>query len=54
VAPFVATEAQPHRPLQGWRYLPATEAPADRLEGIAEEDALPAAMAAELRELGLI
>ena len=50
----VATEAQPHRPMQGWRYLPSSEAPADRPEGDPDEITLPAAMAAELRELGLL
>jgi hypothetical protein len=39
------------RPFQGWRYLPPDAAPADRLTDGA---AMPEAMLAELRELGLI
>jgi len=44
-----------HRPMQGWRYLEAGDAPPD---GAAPTDAdlsaMPAEMAAELRELGLL
>lgn len=44
----------PHRPFQGWRYLPGVRAPPDLadLPGSAAE--LPPEMLAELRQLGLI
>ncbi len=50
---LVPVEPRAHRPFQGWRYLEPEDAPADLT---AEEagDELPPAMAAELRELGLI
>ncbi len=43
-----------HRPFQGWRYFAAEAAPPDVefLQG--DTDGMPADMAAELRELGLI
>ena len=48
----------PFRAFQGWRYLKPEDAPADILNGDAEAasgiEALPSAMAQELRELGLI
>lgn len=47
------TEAWPHRAIQGWRYLPAPEAPPD-LRAIAAAGTLPAGLAEELRELGLL
>lgn len=49
----VETEAWPHRPIQGWRYLTADSAPPDsiRAEG---EDNLPPDMAEALRDLGLL
>lgn len=43
-----------HRPMQGWRYLEPTQAPADRGLDITGEDALPMEMADELRSLGLL
>ena len=49
---LVRTHLQPRRPHQGWRYLEASDAPAD-LEGAAATD-LPDALADELRELGLL
>lgn len=57
--PIVDTEARPFRPFQGWRYLAAEAAPPDLARGPgdgAEDDlaAMPAAMRAELRALGLI
>lgn len=43
-----------HRPFQGWRYLRAEDAPAD-LPGAGEGGGdLPPALAAELRELGIL
>ncbi len=47
----VATEWRPKRPFQGWRYLPATDAPAD-LDGGRRGD-LPPEFFAELAALGL-
>ena len=49
----VETELRPRRPMQGWRYLEARDAPPDRFRAPGG-DAMPPAMAAELRELGLI
>ena len=42
------------RPFQGWRYLEDDNASADLPAGAEEEKELPAEMADELRELGLI
>jgi hypothetical protein len=53
-AKIVPTLGQPRRAFQGWRYLTPAEAPPDlpkRGRGSAE---MPAAMARELRELGLL
>ena len=51
---LVATRAQARRAFQGWRYLPAADAPADlRVVGEDEGD-MPRAMRADLRELRLI
>jgi hypothetical protein len=51
--PLIPTEPWPHRPFQGWRYLKAAEAPPDLAQAGAGEDALPPALAAELRALGV-
>jgi len=53
------TEAQAQRPFQGWRYLRQADAPADLDGGMdggaaAENEAMPAALRAELRALGLL
>lgn len=50
---FIATEWQPRRPFQGWRYLDGAEAPPDAptREGTA---ALPPEFRRELADLGLI
>jgi hypothetical protein len=47
------TEPQTHRAFQGWRYLAPEKAPSDR-GGAGSGDALPEAMARELRALGLL
>ena len=50
---LIETEAQAHKPIQGWRYLEPEEAPSDRAEP-SDGDDMPAAMRAELRALGLL
>ncbi len=50
---LVLTEAWPHRPIQGWRYLAASEAPPD-LRRVSADQRLPAGLAEELRQLGLL
>jgi hypothetical protein len=42
------------RPFQGWRYLDAADAPADLDRARRGEDTLPAAMSAQLAELGVL
>lgn len=51
---LVAVAPRGFRAFQGWRYLTAADAPADRPDGAAAEADLPAEMAEELRGLGLI
>lgn len=51
---IVPVTAVPRRPFQGWRYLPATDAPADMSGGRAADSALPPRMAAALAEMGLV
>jgi hypothetical protein len=52
-AALVPTDPWPHRAFQGWRYLDPKDAPPDRPTGEADA-AMPEAMIAELRELGLL
>ncbi len=47
----VPTEWQPKRPFQGWRYLPAKDAPKDLRSG--RNGGLPPELSAELAALGL-
>ncbi|KAI94507.1 lysophospholipase [Rhodomicrobium udaipurense JA643] len=52
---LVPTEPVPRRAFQGWRYLPASEAPRDLIAGATvEEGAMPPEMRAALAELALI
>ncbi|HEX9810350.1 MAG TPA: DUF1489 domain-containing protein [Alphaproteobacteria bacterium] len=56
-APVIRTVPLPHRAIQGWRYLRPEDAPRDLAEARAKArgaDRLPAAMARELRDLGLL
>ncbi|NVK33204.1 MAG: DUF1489 family protein [Rhodobacteraceae bacterium] len=50
---LILTKYQPKRPFQGWRYLKASDAPAD-LHGGPEGASLPDGMRIELAELCLI
>ncbi|MGB8843863.1 MAG: DUF1489 domain-containing protein [Aliidongia sp.] len=52
---LIETVRQTRRPMQGWRYLEAADAPADRDPGHRDDaDAMPAQMQKELRALGLL
>lgn len=51
---LVATRAQARRAFQGWRYLSVSDAPPDLRVVEAEDDEMPRAMRADLRELRLI
>ena len=50
---LVPTVSRRHRAFQGWRYLKPSDAPADQCQALRETD-FPPALAAELRELGLL
>jgi len=50
---IVPTTPLRHRPFQGWRYLDAEDAPSDLNEENLS-DQMPAEMARELKELGLL
>jgi hypothetical protein len=50
---LIATARRSHRPFQGWRYLPATDAPPDARE-LKGGKGMPEALKAELSELGLL
>ena len=49
---LIPTDPWPHRPFQGWRYLPGSEAPPDLPESANGEN-LPPELTAELRALGI-
>ena len=50
---LIAVVPRPHRPFQGWRYLPAAAAPPDISKG-SQPHGIPAAVALELARLGLL
>jgi hypothetical protein len=50
---LVRTEPVPRRAFQGWRYLPAEEAPRDLAAPQAGESALPAELERALSEIGV-
>ncbi len=51
----VETEPRRARPMQGWRYLEANDAPADLGRPVIDHEyEMPTQMIAELRELGLL
>lgn len=51
---LVSVRARPMRAFQGWRYLEVADAPPDAIGIQDQSDELPAEMAEELRELGLL
>jgi hypothetical protein len=46
--------ATPKRPFQGWRYLPAADAPVDLAPGRAAEEPLPPELQSALAEIGVL
>jgi hypothetical protein len=50
----IPVRPRPCRPFQGWRYLPAPDAPPDLAMGESDVSHLPEPMRKELRDLGLI
>ncbi len=50
---LVPVDPVPRRPFQGWRYLEPKDAPPDAAT-VKADNAMPAKMQAELRELGLL
>lgn len=51
---LIRTTAAAKRPFQGWRYLPASDAPRDLPKNRQSEDALPADLSAALADIGVI
>lgn len=49
----IRTEAAPRRPFQGWRYLPASDAPRDLRQGSTAGADLPPKLLAALAEIGV-
>lgn len=50
---LIRVEATPKRPFQGWRYLPATDAPADLPDGRQMEEPLPPELSKALADIGV-
>ena len=51
---IVLVAPRPYRAFQGWRYLPAMDAPADLAQAAPGAAAMPEKLRRELRELGLM
>ena len=51
---LVSVDPVPHRPVQGWRYLDARDAPPDLSVDQGSKTQIPPEMADELRTLGLL
>jgi len=51
---LIRVAATPKRPFQGWRYLPASDAPPDLRKGRAHEDTLPPQLSSALAEIGVL
>ena len=51
---LVRTQAALKRPFQGWRYLPATDAPPDLPKGREHEEPLPMELNRALAEIGVL
>lgn len=51
---LVEVRPTPRRPFQGWRYLPAGDAPRDLAGSPGDAPGLPSHLTAELRALGLL
>ncbi len=50
---LIRVAATPKRPFQGWRYLPAADAPEDLPDGIQDEEALPPELSKALAAIGV-
>ena len=50
---LIRVEATPKRAFQGWRYLPATDAPRDLPAGRQTEEALPPELTKALADIGV-
>ena len=53
-AKLVRTVPLAHKPIQGWRYIEAENAPADLTGKAAQADEMPPEMMMQLKELGLL
>ncbi|SEO37918.1 hypothetical protein SAMN04490248_104173 [Salinihabitans flavidus] len=51
---MIRTQTALRRPFQGWRYLPASDSPADLTAARESDDALPDDLATALAEIGVL
>ena len=51
---LIRVNPAPRRPFQGWRYLPADDAPPDMTQARQNEDALPPELAGALADIGVL